>query len=476
MYRNVSHLISSYSLNKTTEKGVRTLIQLFSETFKINVYTDKTTFPEKMYFLTKMSEKLQQTGTISNSFPFIQYMYDVPYFTAWTTKHSNGMSAGGITIRDPYYAAVASLAEGVERSLWHNEIDYFLNPVVSSFSELSQTAVALNPHVCVGLSSDARRSSTRIAFNEQTRAMWIQAYSHSLKNAVYVPAQLVSKKYFLDVRDASTEPTLFVPITTGLATGENEVDALLGGALEIIERDAYMILWLNQLSLPRIPESYILEYADPLLQNLFTLCSQNQLSVHCMRMITDAPTHAILTIVTDSKRGMSYTTLGMCAHRSLLHAIEKSLLEALRGRQNLIIKRFNSDLGEEKKFDEITLNDRDVYWTQNNRGQLLSFLYAGEYERVPVVAPWENDTPQEHLARITAWCRDKKYDLLSVNLGTSKKNITPWHIHMMLIPQLQPMNGSEKYPYTDGIRLSEIPKQFGYTPRTPYIEHPHPFV
>jgi hypothetical protein len=55
-------------------------------------------------------------------------------------------------------------------------------------------------------------------------------------------------------------------------------------------------------------------------------------------------------------------------------------------------------------------------------------------------------------------------------------NVSPWHIEMVVIPELQPIHYSEDLPHIGGARLSEIPTRFGYTPRTPFIEEPHPFA
>ena len=46
-------------------------------------------------------------------------------------------------------------------------------------------------------------------------------------------------------------------ISTGLATGSTRLQAVENAALECIERDAIVITWLNQLSVPLIDQQTI---------------------------------------------------------------------------------------------------------------------------------------------------------------------------------------------------------------------------
>ena len=82
-----------------------------------------------------------------------------------------------------------------------------------------------------------------------------------------------------------------------------------------------------------------------------------------------------------------------------------------------------------------------------------------------------------HLARIVAWCNSRNYEFASVDLGCSKHNVSPWHVYLSIIPELQPMHQNEKFIYLGGDRLTSIPTQFGYAPRRePFADEPHPFA
>src|SRR5207253_8679983 len=57
---------------------------------------------------------------------------------------------------------------------------------------------------------------------------------------------------------------------------------------------------------------------------------------------------------------------------------------------------------------EIGHIERVYYWGEKDNSRKLEFLIAGEEKEV-VTASWENDTEEEHLARIINWCREKGY-------------------------------------------------------------------
>ncbi len=90
---------------------------------------------------------------------------------------------------------------------------------------------------------------------------------------------------------------------------------------------------------------------------------------------------------------------------------------------------------------------------------------------------WERDSEKEHLARIIEWCRANDYEFASVDLGASRANVSPWHIRMVVIPELQPIHQNEKLPCLGGERLKSVPAKLGCIPRAvPFTEEPHPFA
>src|SRR5262249_41744709 len=77
---------------------------------------------------------------------------------------------------------------------------------------------------------------------------WVRALSLLTGNLVYVPAIMV----YLYTGHATPGERFWIPITTGCAAHRSYERALLAAILEVIERDAISLVWLQKLRLPRI--------------------------------------------------------------------------------------------------------------------------------------------------------------------------------------------------------------------------------
>jgi ribosomal protein S12 methylthiotransferase accessory factor len=305
--------------------------------------------------------------------------------------------------------------------------------------------------------------------------------------SIYIPFQTISgmrREHFLhndtetqgENLQAEREPVIRSGTTTGLATWSTRTGAILAGAMEIIEREAYMIMWLNQFSLPRIRLDEI-SAKNSSLGELLKKCEKYRIKIHAIRMLTDAPTHAVCVVAEDMSGLEPRFALGLKADRSLSRAIEKAAIEALRMRP-----KYRFFLASGKTWDiqtpviDIGHEERAYYWAQKENSKQLEFLISGEILPPPKDS-WDNDSDEEHLSRIIGWCRSSNFDFASVSLGKSAKNVTPWHIEMAVMPDLQPMHLLERSRMFGSSRWRTVPEKLGLTPLSePYAAAPHPFV
>jgi ribosomal protein S12 methylthiotransferase accessory factor len=384
---------------------------------------------------------------------------------------------GGLAHTDDVQAAYATAAEGLERYLWAEATDYYINPILATEEKIKNSSPYLSIDRFAGFSPEQRRSERRTVISENTELLWIQGVSLVTGKKTYLPAQVVSSKAESTYRhDGAREPVVRLCITTGLATWTDTSGARLRGAYEAIERDAYMIWWLNQLVVPRIPIGKLCESA-PSLKLLIDTCTRYGLKVHALRLVTDAPAHVICVVVEDDSAVGPRYTFGLKAGRSLPSIIEAGALEALRARHTYRLYRAEGKIWDTATpVEKIGHRDRLYYWSVPDHAKNLVTLLSGK-EIAPAKEVWEESTDEQHLERIVSWCRNAGYEYVSVNLGFSKSNPTPWKIEMAVIPELQPTYLNENLRQASGARLRDIPTRFGYTPReTPFLSAPHPFL
>ena len=114
-----------------------------------------------------------------------------------------------------------------------------------------------------GFSPQQKQGDERLRFDERTQFRFITEKNLITGSAARIPLQLVSPKHFRSATRLAgrsvaektlppSEPILRVPITTGVAAGRSEDEVVCNGILECIERDAFMLTYMNEVSPPQI--------------------------------------------------------------------------------------------------------------------------------------------------------------------------------------------------------------------------------
>jgi thiazole/oxazole-forming peptide maturase SagD family component len=424
----------------------------------------------------EIAELLKRTGIIK-SLEYIEHLPDEPSIRLWECAYNlpGRHVSGGLSTNRDDEALYAALAEALERYLWSTQTDYFRAPQRATTAEISRAGRHIPPERFVGFSNEQRTRDQALALTADASYRWIRGTSLIDDRDVFLPAQTVSKTRD-PLKGLEREPLIREQSTIGLATWPTKSGARHAAALELIEHDAYMILWLNQLTLPRVRMEQ-LRAKNSSLDTLMKSCERYLLNVHVVRMLTDAPAHAVCAIVEDKSERAPRFAVGLSANGSLARASEKAILEALRSRASY--RRSSNEKKEASEavpLETIDHRGRRFYWGKPEHASGLEFLIRGAEEDVSYAA-WENDSREEHLNRIIEWCRTNNYECAAVSLGTSKKNPTAWHVERVVMPDLQTTHLNESRRHFDGKRLKDIPRLFGFTPAIkPFIQAPHPFV
>lgn len=417
-----------------------------------------------------IAQRLMSAGVISYYLPR-KSLPDEPRLFAWVCAVKQGTGTelysetGGGSLVSERQAMTAALAEAVERYVWLNSRDHFKNHKILSSQEVFSDYYR-RPAELFG------RVSSEVDVKEEY--MGVEGYSWTSSRRVSVPVSLVSGVAFAP--EEKIGPRLRESITSGLATWPTRTGAVRRGMLELFERDAYMIMWFNQLSLPRYKhEDLSLLSSD--LAKLIAVCLRYRFTPNFVRLMTDAPTHAIMVVLKDDTGAKPQVSIGLKAHSSLASAAEGALLEALRMR-NVTCGLLKKNRDSETNIGTYNVGhtDRLVYWTREENVSKLSFLTQGPL--CPVKSEvWESDDDLAHFNRMLSWCKDKKYECTSVSLTKAKANVTPWHIEVVVVPNLQWMHLHEKSVQVNEKRRTEVPRQFGYESRSEaFLTEPHPFA
>lgn len=472
------------SIARIKASAISALLQFLERHLGIRAVYDLALVPyhdPALVRLFSLAKKMHGAGIIYN-YQKSSLPPDEPPLHEWSAlchseiNASEQLGASGSSPDSDKEALERMLGEAIERYVWATQTDYFAS-YAGSVRQLQNKSPVIPPERFSGFSLEARKKNKALTLSDTQSFLWAKAYSWVSQSSVWVPAQLVTGSQ--SIRKTPREPLIQQCTTAGCATYPTQEGALLRGALELIERDAYMIMWLNQLTLPRINTTELVR-AKRTLNLLIERCVRYRLKVHVVRLVTDAPVHVTCVVLEDiSISPRPQYSFGLSARFSLVEAVEKALVEAMRMRRAARgMYTEDSSLSNPQKTESVGHADRLTYWMHGNCSAELSFIKDGPIENLrpgDLIVEMESET--EMFDRIVKWCKSTDYECLSVALTKSTANVTPWHIERVMIPELQPLHLDDAFPHTGGARIRNIPKQFGYHARKePYTQRPHPFA
>ncbi len=153
---------------------------------------------------------------------------------------------------------------------------------------------------------------------------WVQC--HSLKNGKpkWVPAQSV----FIPFPGKEYGDLSFCDqISTGMACGPDRVSSIYKGILEVIERDAFMVNWLNKISPPEVEISTL---KNPLANELYEALSELPVTANMYSLTLDINAYVFLMVLENKSGVAPHTVMGLGADldpdKALILALEETLL------------------------------------------------------------------------------------------------------------------------------------------------------
>ncbi len=177
--------------------------------------------------------------------------------------------------------------------------------VVASADQLGPSAVDPERFALFSAAQHAAAGFPFAPFRRDTVVSWVDGFAVPSGEHAYLPAQLV----FMPWRDAVAGETRIGHTTSsGLACAPTLEEAVLTGLLELIERDAFMLVWHNRLSLPRLDwrDDAIIERLD----GRYFAPSGHRYSAIDLSVFFDVPT--VLGVVHGRPRELGALGVGAC--------------------------------------------------------------------------------------------------------------------------------------------------------------------
>jgi len=320
----------------------------------------------------------------------------------------------------------------------------------------------------------------------------VRGESLSRKEKAYIPLQHVQwgPSYRRGTFGADTY-TISPKTTNGAGGGFTLVDATLSGLCELIERDGFLIYWLNRLSPRRIriTQNDSSKFLPRFLDVYRSLCDRGY-EVYFLDTTTDihVPSIACLILVPLSDGQKSISITGKC-HPDPALAIERALLEHITSLNSPIkeVTTFISTPAHVPFADsKIGKAERINMWRSGKMTDEIAFFLSGKEISF---GEWASEFPppptdqSEALARVLSeFARMEKesggaYEVFRYEAEHPILNELEYHVVKVVVPALMPLYLRENGAFLDSARLREVPKKLGYTPAPvdAYNHLPHPF-
>ena len=200
-----------------------------------------------------------------------------------------GKIAGG-SDPEPERALMKAIGEGVERhclGIYRKK-----NSIVSSYAKIKERAV--DPDLFITIPSVQKKEPgfSQWQFDENSIFQWDKCFSLLDKQSVFIPAQLIYVPY----KYLPGEPIIQLPISTGAAAGRSLKEALYRGICEAVERDAFMITYLNKISPPIIDLTFL---KDNRIQKFLTIFNRYNLELYVLDITTNIGLPTVFVVIID---------------------------------------------------------------------------------------------------------------------------------------------------------------------------------
>jgi|GEM_PF-4043637 len=404
--------------------------------------------------------------------PVIPYVITAQY--QWRTRgqiHLGYCSGKGLTLQQAEISAAGEAAERYTACCYSaEELTY------ASYNNVKEKA--LDPRQLVLYLPEQYSKLPFKPFKEDLVLGWVNGYSLVYNKPILIPAIAV----FLDYRLQNENENFAEMQSSGLAAGSSLANAIVAGALEVIERDAFMNTWYNRLPCGKID---IRTHPSADIIKLFTNYQELGVQLHLLKLPTDAPCHVFMAIAVGSSEGGPFIAVGLGSGFSVTAASTGALLEVAQVRASsnnyykhpVTLQRIK-ELVEHPELVN-TINDHRLLYATPDHAAAFDFLFAS-----PLI-PFEWDKPlakeADHaLKELVSYLHEADSDLVYYNLGMPETESAGYFSSRVILPGFQPLHFGYYNMRLAGRRLYELPVQSGFkktlSSANTLHNYPHPLA
>jgi ribosomal protein S12 methylthiotransferase accessory factor len=386
----------------------------------------------------------------------IIYQATLAHFDYRKSEASERMAAGKATTEST--AMVSAIAEAVERYCGYQQRE---NAIVYA-SAATLDAPAIEPSQFV-LYSERQYARANLPYRrpELRRPLsWVRGKVVGSGEEIYAPASLVYMNYI----GAGGNEFFTAPTSNGLAAGPDLTSAVLAGLYELVERDAFVITWMNRLPVPRVDFSRLTGVAETICRHY----ARFGIETLVFNVTTNIPITVMMALTIDHSGTGPSVVVGLGCHLSPSLALEKALMELCQVRAAAVL-RYRRSLPSQKlkSYEDVQkLEDHSGFAAIREHLNEFSFLLnSGSVQRIEDLRDHSSGDPVTDVE----FCRESLGSTGSTvaYVDLTQPDVEPYGLRVVrsIATGLQPIHFGFGEERLGGQRLYTVSRIMGYRDR-----------
>jgi ribosomal protein S12 methylthiotransferase accessory factor len=366
-------------------------------------------------------------------------------------KTGHGSCGKGLTEED---AMLGALGEAVERYCASHAA--MKRTRRAAMQQLSGEAISPLDFVLYSDSQYARSDFPFRPWQPHDELLWAEMNELGSEARAWVPAAFV----YLNSPSDQNQDFICTSNSSGFAAGPDLKLAIRSAALELLERDAFVITWLNSLAVPEIDFVHV----EGIIGDIRSTYQREGAELRAFLLATDLPVAVVMALVVDWTGGGPAAMIGLGCEFDRRTALRKALFEVCQLHELL---RRKHEEGAAKRLnsyaDVATMEEHAAYFLRQDHLFEFDFLLhpgpkVGIDDQCSLpVATVDEDLKTLQSALAASGCRVFYRDLTTPDLEAY-----PVRVARVLITHLQPLHFGYGMQRLGGRRLYELPMKLGF--------------
>jgi ribosomal protein S12 methylthiotransferase accessory factor len=353
-------------------------------------------------------------------------------------------------------AIAAAIAEALERYC-ASQPD---TRQIQKFARKGHEKDTLSPVECV-LYSERQYASGKLLYkpwSDDTEVFWVPSRELPGERSIWVPASLV----YLDYLGNDADRYYCAPTSNGLAAGPDLPSAILAGLYELIERDGFLITWMNRLRVPevRIPSSL------PIETSFLRFYRQFDIETRVFMLATDMPVYVMMAVLLHRDLQGPAVVVGLGCNPDPRKAVRKALFETAQVHTGEVERCMDPSYKDKlQSYEDVkTLEDHSTFFASPKRLSEFAFLLENNNrENLKDLSDLGVGSVPGNLDVCVDALRGAGCGVVYTNLTTPDLQGHAVRVVRTIASRLQPIHFGYGQERLGGNRLYQLPRMLGYT-------------